>query len=96
MHELLFLMAVMPPPDPGIGGTATVFAIVAAAVVILGGVTAMIRAIWRVAAVMRDNTIAVRNLVRHVNRLTASAEKMLRRIEGLERAGHERNVNDDP
>lgn len=40
----------------------TVFAILASAVVVLGGIAALIRAIWKTAVTLRDNTTATREL----------------------------------
>ena len=67
----------------------TIFAILASAVVVLGGLAALIRAIWKTANILRDNTIATRNLTNRMDELTHSVDgrfdNLLHRVEKLER-----------
>lgn len=75
--------------------TATVVTILASAVIVLGGLAALVRAIWKVANSMRDNTLAVQRLTERMDELASSVDgrfdKLLHRVETLERAvSHER------
>ena len=71
--------------------TVTVVTILASAVIVLGGLAALVRAIWKVANTMRDNTIAVQQLTDRMDELSSSVDgrfdKLLHRVETLERAG---------
>lgn len=60
---------------------ATVFAIMAAAVVVLGGLIALTRALWKVAQDIRDNKVATVANTRAVEELST---KMDGRITSLE------------
>lgn len=51
---------------------AIVVTILAGAVVVLGGLGALIRAIWRVANVLRDNTTAIHELTKRFDDLGAT------------------------
>lgn len=62
-------------------GVATVFAIMAAAVVVLGGLIAVTRALWKVAIDIRDNKMATLANTRAVEELST---KMDGRITSLE------------
>jgi len=67
----------------------TVIAILASAVIVVGGLAALVRAIWKTANIVRDNTIATQRLTSQINDLTASVDgrfdQLLRRIEILEK-----------
>ncbi len=73
-----------------------VFALLASAVIVLGGLAALIRAIWKTATLLRDNTTATRALTSrmdHLDRLVAGTssasaaqyDKLTQRVEALER-----------
>lgn len=55
-------------------GAGAVSAILASAVIVLGGLVALVRAIWRIAQTMRDNTQATKALTDKLNTLTASID----------------------
>lgn len=52
----------------------TVIAILASAVIVLGGLTAVVRAVYRVAVTLRDNTQATRQLSGKLEDLTTSID----------------------
>lgn len=66
----------------------TIFAILAAAVVVLGGLVALVRSIWRVAITMRDNTTATEDLTEKLNEfikvVDGRFEKLDVRVSSLE------------
>jgi hypothetical protein len=49
-------------PGTTASSAATVFAILASAVIVLGGLAALVRAIWKTATTLRDNTLATQKL----------------------------------
>lgn len=53
---------------------AAVVAILASAVIVLGGLVALVRAIWRIAQNLRDNTKATQDLTGQLNSLTTSID----------------------
>ena len=67
----------------------TIFAIFASAVIVLGGLAALVRAIWKTANILRDNTIATKNLTSRIDELASSVDgrfdRLLHRVESLER-----------
>jgi len=65
------------------GSAATVFAILASAVIVLGGLAALVRAIWKTANTLRDNTAATRQLTGRMDGLAGRIEGLAERIEGL-------------
>jgi hypothetical protein len=71
--------------------TAAVFAILASAVIVLGGLVALVRAIWRIAQNLRDNTKATRELTGQLDALTTSIDgrfdALAERVARLERGG---------
>jgi len=73
------------PTATGTGTAATIFAILASAVIVLGGLAALVRAIWKTATTLRDNTTATKALT---NRLDGLAQSVDGRIDSLaERIG---------
>ncbi len=52
----------------------TVFAILASGVVVLGGIAALVRAIWRTASTLRDNTNATRKLTERLEEYTKASD----------------------
>lgn len=76
----------------------TVFAILASAVVVLGGIAALTRAIWKTATTLRDNTVATRRLTERLEEYTKAADgrfdTLNERLTGVEhelRTRRERN-----
>lgn len=63
-----------------IGTANTVFAILASAVVVLGGIIALVRVIWRVSNMLRDATIAIGKLTAQLTDLTGDIDARLDRI----------------
>ena len=59
---------------------ATVFAILASAVIVLGGLAALVRAIWKTATTLRDNTRATQNLTEKLDEYVKASDG---RFEGL-------------
>jgi hypothetical protein len=51
-----------------------VFAILASAVIVLGGLVALVRAIWKIAQTLRDNTKATTDLSANLEKLTVSID----------------------
>jgi predicted PurR-regulated permease PerM len=51
-----------------------VFAILASAVIVLGGLVALVRAIWRIAQTLRDNTKATQTLTGKLDSLATSID----------------------
>ena len=71
---------------------ATVAAILASAVVVLGGLIALVRAIWKIAQNLRDNTMATQALTGKLRELTVSIDgrfdqlaERVARLEGEQR-----------
>ena len=66
----------------------TVTAILAASVVILGGLAALVRAIWKTANILRDNTQATQNLTARFDDMASSVDgrfdKLSERVHELE------------
>lgn len=48
---------------------ATVFAILASAVIVAGGLAALVRALWRIVQNLRDNTAAIEQLTSQMGKL---------------------------
>lgn len=71
------------------GGTqvATIFAILASAVIVLGGLAALVRAIWKTASILRDNTSATQGLTKRMDELSASVDgrfdKLVQRVDSI-------------
>lgn len=84
MHVLL---AAAPGPASA-AGAATIFAILASAVIVLGGLAALVRAIWKTATIMRDNTTATLQLTRRMDDLVTSVDgrfdTLLHRVDAQE------------
>jgi len=55
-------------------GAGAVVAILASAVIVLGGLAALVRAIWGIAQTLRDNTKATESLTSNLESLTASID----------------------
>ena len=85
------LLAAEPPSAGGTGTAATIFAILASAVIVLGGLAALVRAIWKTATTLRDNTSATQKLTQQLEGLTQSVDgridSLAERIAKLERGG---------
>jgi hypothetical protein len=62
-------------------GVGAAVAILASAVIVLGGLAALVRAIWRVAQTLRDNTTATRTLTGKMAELTTSIDGRLDALE---------------
>ena len=79
-------------PSASAGQVSTFFAILAAVVVIGGGLAALVRAIWRVSTMLRDNTLAVRSLTGRMDELAVSVDgrfdKLAERVAQLEWREH--------
>ncbi len=70
-------------PGPGASGTgtaATIFAILASAVIVLGGLAALVRAIWETATTLRDNTSATKVLTQKLEGLAQSVDGRIDRL----------------
>lgn len=84
IHVLLAIAPAVPPVEQA----STIFAILAAAVVVLGGLGALVRAIWGVSNMLRDNTVAVRSLTTRMDELAVSVDgrfdKLAERVAQLE------------
>lgn len=76
MHAALFLADSVST----IGTANTVFAILASTVVVLGGIVALVRVIWRVSNMLRDATVAIGKLTAQLNDLTGDIDTRLDRI----------------
>lgn len=85
---MLHLLATTVPAAAGSGEVATIFAIAASAVVVLGGLIALVRAIWKVANLIRDNTQATQHLTTRMDALATSVDgrfdQLMHRVETLE------------
>jgi hypothetical protein len=88
--EIAHFLAEAPAAAGGTSTLGTVIAILASAVIVLGGLTALVRAIWKTANILRDNTIATQRLTAQMNDLTTSVDgrfdALLHRVEVLERS----------
>lgn len=84
------LLAAPEPPGAGAGTAATIFAILASAVIVLGGLAALVRAIWKTATTLRDNTTATKALTDRLDGLAQSVDgridSLAERLGKLERA----------
>jgi hypothetical protein len=78
------------PDSSGSGAAATIFAILASAVIVLGGLAALVRAIWKTATTLRDNTQATTKLTERLEEYTKAVDgrfdKLSERVRALERA----------
>lgn len=87
----LHLLASTETTAAGAGTAATVFAILASAVIVLGGLAALVRAIWKTATMLRDNTSAVRGLTERMDGLARSVDgridRLAERVDRLEKQG---------
>jgi uncharacterized protein YlxW (UPF0749 family) len=85
------LLAAEAPSASGTGTAATIFAILASAVIVLGGLAALVRAIWKAATIMRDNTLATQQLTERLQEYTktmdARFDKLSDRVAALEKQG---------
>ena len=68
---------------------ATAFTILGSAVIVLGGLSALVRAIWKVAQTLRDNTVATRSLTGKLEHLAGSVDgrfdELAERVAAIER-----------
>jgi len=64
----------------------TVIAVLASAVVVLGGIAALVRAIWRTATTLRENTLATRALTEKFEEYTKAVDGRLAQL--TDRLGH--------
>lgn len=62
------------PTATGSGAAATIFAILASAVIVLGGLAALVRAIWKTATTLRDNTTATQKLTERMDGFAQSVD----------------------
>ena len=89
---LVHLAVTVPPAGNGIGGT---LESLAAAVVVIGAIVALARAIFRLAVAMRDNTAAVHSLTGRMDELAISVDgrfdKLAERVAELEWREHSRH-----
>jgi hypothetical protein len=69
-------------------GATTAVTILASAVIVLGGLVGLVRAIWRIAQTLRDNTAATKTLTDHLEHLAGSVDgrfdKLAERVSALE------------
>ena len=69
-------------------GVAADFTILASAVIVLGGLVSLVRAIYRFAVTTRENTGATRKLTQRLEELTASIDgrfdQLVSRVQALE------------
>ena len=83
------LLAATDPVVSASGTAATIFAILASAVIVLGGLAALVRAIWKTATTLRDNTQATRELTEKLEEYTKATdgrfEKLSDRVTRLEK-----------
>jgi hypothetical protein len=83
------LLAAPEPSGTGTGTAATIFAILASAVIVLGGLAALVRAIWKTATTLRDNTTATTKLTERLDGLAQSVDgridRLAERLDKLER-----------
>jgi hypothetical protein len=79
----------------GSSGAATIFAILASAVIVLGGLGALIRAVWKWATTMRDNTTATQKLTERLDTLVASVDGQMHSF-GERLAKLERGAGSEP
>lgn len=77
---LSHLLAGAGPSASGTGTAATIFAILASAVIVLGGLAALIRAIWKTATMLRDNTTATKALTERLDGLAQSVDGRIDRL----------------
>jgi hypothetical protein len=77
------------PVSSGTGTAATIFAILASAVIVLGGLGALVRAIWKTATILRDNTLATQQLTEKLQEYTQATdtrfEALADRVAALEK-----------
>jgi predicted PurR-regulated permease PerM len=78
--ELLPHLLAVDPPSTGTGTAATIFAILASAVIVLGGLAALVRAIWKTATTLRDNTTATQALTSRLDGLAQSVDGRIDRL----------------
>lgn len=82
------------PSSPGSGQFSAFLAILVGIVVVGGGLAALVRAIWRVSTMLRDNTLAVRSLTLRLDELAVSVDgrfdKLAERVAQLEWQEHSR------
>jgi hypothetical protein len=74
VHELIYYIADATTPSGGINSAYLITAILAAVVVVCGGLFGLIRVIWRTANIMRDMTLAVKDLTKRFNDFIISVD----------------------
>jgi hypothetical protein len=88
-------LAVTPPSVGTAGGLAELLGALAAAVVVIGALTAVARAVFRLVIAMRDNTIALHSLTGRMDELAISVDgrfdKLAERVSELEWREHSRH-----
>ena len=80
MEGLFYLAASSSGGGGGINEAFLVTAVLSASVVVLGGLFGLIRVIWRTANVMRDMTIAVKDLTKRFDDTTISVDGRFDRL----------------
>jgi predicted PurR-regulated permease PerM len=70
----MLALSAVTPDTASVASASTVFAILASAVIVLGGLAALVRAIWKTANIMRDNTTATKDLTRRMDDLVTSVD----------------------
>lgn len=93
---MIFHLTLLASSAPSTGSIqiATVFAVLASAVIVLGGLAALVRAIWKTASILRDNTLATQALTKRMDELTTSVDgrfdHLVHRVDTLETRLEER------
>ena len=64
----------------GINTAETIFAILASAIVVLGGIGALVRVIWKTANLLRDTAETTKTTTQHLDILTHRVDELEKRI----------------
>jgi len=70
--------AAVTPAGPSEVGT--IIAILASAVIVLGGLAALMRSVWRVASVLHDNTAAIERLTKRFDDSAGAIDERLHKL----------------
>jgi predicted PurR-regulated permease PerM len=65
----------------GTSQASTIFAILASAVIVCGGLAALVRAIWKTANLLRDNTRATQTLTERLEEFTKSVDGRFEKLD---------------
>jgi len=74
------ILAAEAASSSGINTAETIFAILASAIVVIGGISALVRIIWKTANLLRDTADTTKITAEHLDKLTLRVDELERRV----------------